>query len=48
MIKRIFPFVNSIDGILEGESLVVFNNLSQLMAEKIDEPVLHMRGWVKS
>ena len=34
------------DGILRKETLVVPLNLSQLMAEKIEEPISHIRGWV--
>ena len=28
------------------EALVVLVKLSQLMAAKIEEPILHMRGWI--
>ena len=31
---------------LEKEALIVLTNLSQLMAAKIEEPILHVRGWV--
>ena len=32
---------------LRNMSLVVLAILSQLMAEKTEEPILHVRGWVK-
>ena len=31
---------------LVKEALVVLTNLSQLMAEKPEEPISHVRGWV--
>ena len=36
------PFVISVDKILGREALVVLANLNQLMAEKNDEPILHV------
>ena len=40
--KHFSLFVLSIYGMLGRESLVVLASLSQLMAEKMDEPILHM------
>ena len=31
---------------LGKEALVVLSNLSRLMAEKLEEPTSHVRGWV--
>ena len=31
---------------LGREALAVLVNLSRLMAEKIDEPILHVQGWI--
>ena len=33
-------------GMLSKEDLVVLTNLSQLMAEKLEEPISHVCGWV--
>ena len=38
------PFVLSVDGILEKEAPLVLANLSQLMAEKMEEPISHVQG----
>ena len=38
------PFLISIGGIIVKEALVLLANLSQLMAEKMDEPISHLRG----
>ena len=40
-------FVISDNGMLGREALVVIANLSRLMAEKMDEQILHVRGWVR-
>ena len=40
--KKLSPFVLSID----GEVLVVLENLSYLLSAKMDEPILHVRGWI--
>ena len=40
-----YPFVLSVDGLLGKEDHVVLTNLSQLMAEKMEEPILHMCSW---
>ena len=42
------PFVLSVDRMLRREALVVLSQLIQLMAEKIAEPLLQVRGWVNS
>ena len=31
---------------LGNEPLVIFMNLSRLMAEKMDEPILYVCGWI--
>ena len=31
---------------LGKEALVILSNLSRLMAEKLEEPISHVRGWV--
>ena len=41
-----FLFFLSVEGILGRESQVVLANLSQLMAEKMREPILYVCGWV--
>ena len=46
--KYFHPFVLSVDCILGKEDLAVLANLSQLMAEKMDEPIFHVRGWINS
>ena len=40
------PFVLLLNGMLGKEALAVLTNLSQLMAEKLKEPISHIRGWV--
>ena len=40
-----YPFVLSVDGLLGKEAHIVLANLSQLMAEKMEEPILHMCSW---
>ena len=30
------------------EALVVLQNLSRLMAEKMEEPISYVRGWINS
>ena len=39
-------FVLSVDGMLGMEALVVISQLSPVMAEKMEEPILQVRGWV--
>ena len=39
-------FSLSVDGMLGRETLAILRNVSQLMAEKIDELILHMRGYI--
>ena len=41
-------FVLSVDGIMGKESQIVFVTLSQIMAAKMEKPILHVKGWVKS
>ena len=45
---RFSLFVLSIDGMLGKEALVVLANSIQLVAAKMDEPILHMKGWINS
>ena len=40
------PFVLSVDEMLGKEALVVLASLSRIMAAKMDEPILHVRGWI--
>ena len=40
--KHFSPFFLSVDGMLGREALVVLANFIQLVAEKIDEPILHV------
>ena len=44
--KSISPSVLSVDGMLGMEALVILANLSQLMAAKMDEPILHVQVWI--
>ena len=39
-------FILSVDGIIRKEDLVTLSNLSEIMAEKLKEIILHVRGWV--
>ena len=41
-------FIFSVYGMPGKEALVVLTNLSQIMAEKLEEPISHVRGWVNS
>ena len=40
------PFVLSVYGMLGKEALLVLITLSRVMAEKKDEPISHVTGWV--
>ena len=42
--KHFSLFVLSVDGLLGKESLVLFANLSWLMAAKMDKTILYVRG----
>ena len=44
--KNFSPFFLSADGMLVKDALVILSNLSQLMSEKLEEPISHVRGWV--
>ena len=46
--KYFSPFVLSVGGMIGREALIVLTNLIQLMAEKMNEPILHVQGWIKS
>ena len=39
-------FALFVGGMLGRENLAILRNMSQLMAEKIDELILHMRGYI--
>ena len=45
-LKQFSTFVLSINGMLGREALVVLANLSQLIAAKMDEPILHVQVWI--
>ena len=42
-----FPFVIYVYGMIGNEALVVLMNLSQLMSEKMNEPILHVSGCIR-
>ena len=44
--KHFSPFVLSVYGILGREALVLLAQLSQIIAEKRDKPILHVRVWI--
>ena len=44
--KHFSLFVLSVDGLLGKEAQVVLSTLSQLVAAKTEEPILHVKGWV--
>ena len=44
--KHLYLFIIYVDSMLGREALVILANLSQLMAEKMDEPILHVQGWI--
>ena len=44
--KMFSPFFISVDGMLGREVLVVQSQLSGVMAEKREEPLLQVRGWL--
>ena len=41
-----YLFIISVDGVFVKEAQVTLNQLSQLMAKKVEEPVYHLRGWI--
>ena len=45
--KHFSPF-SPVGGALGREFLVVLAQLSQIMAAKMDEPILYVRGWINS
>ena len=45
--KMFLTFVNSVEGVLVMESLVVLSQLSQVMVEKREDPLLQIQEWVK-
>ena len=45
--KHFYMFLISVDVMLGKEALVVHANLIQLMAANMDNPISHVRGWVK-
>ena len=46
--KQFSMFVLSVYGMVGREALVTIANLSRLMAEKMDEPISYVQGWVNS
>ena len=40
------PFVLSVDGMFENETLAVLKNLSQPMATKLNKTLSHIHGWI--
>ena len=44
--RKISSFLFSVDGVLGKEALVVLTDLSQLMAEKMEEPLSHVGFWI--
>ena len=44
--ETFYPFFLSVDGMSGKEAQVVLDNLSQLMAGKMEEPIYHVKGWV--
>ena len=44
--KHFLPFVFSVDGMLGMEALFVLYQLSRFMAEKREELLLQVRGWL--
>ena len=45
--KHFYSTIISIDVMLGKEDLVVLPDLSRLMAANMDNPISHVRGWVK-
>ena len=43
---KISPFVLSVYGMIGKESLFVLTNFSQLVASKMEEPILHVQRWI--
>ena len=46
--RHFSPFFLSVDGMMGKEALVILATLSRLMAAKLDEPILHVTGWVNN
>ena len=44
--KHFSLFVLSADGMLRREALAIIQDFSWLMVAKMDEPILHLRGWI--
>ena len=44
--KHFSPFVLSVDGMIGKEALVVLATLSLIMAVKMEESILRVKGWV--
>ena len=44
--RHLSPFNLSMDKIMGKEALVVLDTLSQVMASKMDKPILNITGWV--
>ena len=44
--ETFYLFVLYVDGILGREDLVILTNFSRLLTEKMDDPILHLQGWI--
>ena len=42
--KKSWSFI-SVDGMIGTETLTVLTNLSRIISEKMEESILHVRGW---
>ena len=45
--KHFYLFVISVDEMIGKDDLILLENLSQLIAAKMDEPISLVRGWIK-
>ena len=45
-INNFLCFLIFVDGMFGKEALVILASLSQLISEKMDKPILHVRGWI--
>ena len=48
MINGKFSIFLSVNDMLGGEALALLADLSRIVAAKMDEPILHMWGWINS
>ena len=45
--KHFTPSILYVDGMMGKEAQVVLSTLSQIVANKMEEPISHVKGWVK-